>query len=114
MPDWHTFPQLPQFLGSDRRSTQAFPATADGQIWPGGQQNGLMPGGGMAKPGVLSATCPGGQQISSAVLKRGRGQQTRGEFRVSRLWPARICGAHFVLGGQQMRFPSTVQHARPF
>jgi hypothetical protein len=90
MPDGHWFPQLPQFLGSDCRFTQAFPATAEGQIWPGGQQNGLIPGGGMAKPGVLSATCPGGQQISSDVLKRGSGQQTRGEFRVSPLWPGRI------------------------
>jgi hypothetical protein len=41
---------------------------ADPQIWPGGQQNGLMPGGGVRKPGVLSATWPGGQQSSGLLL----------------------------------------------
>ena len=79
----------------------------------GGQQYGLMPGGGARKPGVLSATCPGGQQISSEVLKREVGQQTCFELPVIPISPAAIWGAHFVLDGQQIRLPSTVQHGRP-
>jgi hypothetical protein len=94
-------------------STQALPAL-DGQICPGGQQNGLMPVGGIARPGVFRATCPGGQQIASAVLKRATGQQIRGDDLVMPIAPRRIIGAHFVFGGQQVRSPSTVQHARPF
>lgn len=113
IPEGQRFPHLPQFLGSDRRSTHALPAL-DGQICPGGQQKGLMPVGGIAKPGVFKATCPGGQQISSAVLKRATGQQIRGDDFVTPIAPRTIIGAHLVFGGQQTRSPSTVQHARPF
>lgn len=63
---------------------------------------------------MFKATCPGGQQISSAVLKRATGQQTRGDALVMPIAPRRIMRAHLVFGGQQMRSPSTVQHARPF
>jgi len=114
IPDGHTFPHRPQLRASLLSSTHALPATSDGQICPGGQQKGLMPVGGRARPGVLSATCPGGQQISSAVLKRATGQQIRGDDLVMPIAPRRIIGAHLVFGGQQVRSPSTVQHARPF
>jgi hypothetical protein len=30
------------------------------------------------------------------------------------MFPAVICGAHFVFAGQQVRLPPTVQHERPF
>jgi hypothetical protein len=67
IPDAHTLPQLPQLFESDCMSAQ-YLLVPDPQTWPGGQQSGGMPGGGMRKATVLSATIPGGQQSSGFLL----------------------------------------------
>jgi hypothetical protein len=46
-----------------------FPVVRERQICPRGQQNGLpTPGGGMLRPGLFSATWPGGQQSAGCLL----------------------------------------------
>jgi hypothetical protein len=55
IPDAHTLPQRPQLFESDCKFAQNLLAP-DPQICPGGQQNELTPGGGIRRPGVLSAT----------------------------------------------------------
>jgi hypothetical protein len=93
MPDAHTFPQLPQLLGSDSRFAQnLFPP--DVQTWPGGQQCGLIPGGGIRKPGLLSATCPGGQQSLGWLFSRWGGQQITFAPFMGPMLPLRIGTAH--------------------
>ena len=58
-----------------------------------------MPGGGVRKPGVLSATWPGGQQSLGFSLKRTVGQQTTLVPGLMPISPPRIGIAHFCPAG---------------
>jgi hypothetical protein len=113
MPDSHTFPQEPQFDGSDCRFAQNL-RPPDRQIWLGGQQSGGMPGGGVRNPGLLSATIPGGQQSRGVLLSRSCGQQIDGVPGLTPMFPRRIGTAHFVRGGQQTWLLSVTQQERFF
>jgi len=113
MPDWQTLPQEPQFDGSERKSAQYAPL-ADRQIWLRGQQYGLMPGGGMWRLGLLSATCPEGQQSFGLLFRRSCGQQIASVPGLTPMLPGRMGTAHFVRGGQQTCFLPVTQHDRFF
>lgn len=86
----------------------------DPQIWLGGQQKGLMPGGGVRKPGLLSATWPDGQQSAGSLLKRAGGQQITLVPGLMPMLPARIGIAHFSPAGQHFCVLLVLQHARFF
>jgi hypothetical protein len=113
MVEAQTFPQLPQFIGSERRFAQTRPAPVT-QIWLRGQQNGLTPGGGVRKPGLLSATCPAGQQSFGLLLRRSCGQQIASVPGLIPMFPRRIGTAHFCRGGQHTCFLPVTQHERFF
>ncbi len=113
MPESQTFPHDPQFAGSDCRFAQnARPP--DRQIWLRGQQSGGTPGGGVRKPGLLSATIPGGQQSFGLLFRRSCGQQIAAVPRLTPMFPARIGTAHFVRGGQHTCAFSVTQQERFF
>jgi hypothetical protein len=80
----------------------------------GGQQYGLMPGGGVRNPGLLSATCPGGQHSLGLLFSRACGQQIESVPGLTPMSPARIGIAHFVPAGQQRCVSPVTQHERLF
>jgi hypothetical protein len=80
----------------------------------GGQQYGLMPGGGVRKPGVLSATWPGGQQSFGLLFSRACGQQIASVPGLMPMSPPRIGIAHFVPEGQHFCVLPVTQQERFF
>ena len=84
----------------------------DRQIWLGGQQSGGTPGGGIRKPGVLSATIPDGQQRSGLLLTRSGGQQIGRVRGRTPMFPRRIGTLHLCCGGQHARPLAVLQHDR--
>ncbi len=105
-------PAWPQFCESACISAQIL-AVPDPQTRLGGQQNGLMPGGGVRKPGLLSATWPDGQQSAGFLLKRAGGQQITFVPGLMPISPPRIGIAHFWPAGQHFCSLPVLQHARP-
>ena len=73
-----------------------------------------MPGGGVRKPGLLSATCPGGQHSFGLVFSRACGQQIASVPGLMPMSPAMIGIAHFVPAGQHCVLSPFTQHERFF
>ena len=112
-PDWQTLPHDPQFDGSDWRFAQTV-RPPDLHTRLRGQQNGLTPGGGTRRPGLLSAIWPAGQQSFGLLFRRSAGQQIAGVRGRMPTLPGRIGIAHFVRGGQQTCRGPFTQHERLF
>jgi hypothetical protein len=109
--DAQRVPHEPQFSGSDCRFAQ-YAVAPDLQTMLGGQQYGLMPGGGVRKPGLLSATWPAGQQSFGLLFSRSGGQQIAAVPGLVPMSPARIGMAHFFPEGQQICVSPVTQHER--